>query len=567
MTVSFPKRKFKALLGAASAKSGMMFGMIVFDFLAVGSLLGEEKLAGFAIVVPVLSTGRFLADLIAFGAEYMFSRRMGSFARERARESVGTALIAAGVLGAAMALVMTLGRDFYLGFMGVSGDVRETVLGCWAVVTCYLAILPSLRLVEMLVYADGDLKLSSVGKLADVAVYIPAAIGLVAATDSIAGVTLAATLGEFVQFGILTRHFVRPGNEVVPRWRFSWRDLRDMLALSVTDSSVQVCWAGAILVLNAFTIVRFGERFLPVTAIAFSAIEISIFLDGIGQAFMPIAGMYFGERNFPDLRVTVNYACRISVVLGLAVGAVLFAAAPVLPIAYGVKDPAVFASAVFMLRALAFAMPFMSVLLMMTSQYVTMDAVALPVTITAFKDFVLLVAVPVGFGWAWGFNVLWIGVPAGYAFALVCSFAFVRVARREAFPWLIPPDDGTRLNVSYPLSIGSIRGTSAAIERFLVAHKVPPKTVLKTQLIVEETTMLGVEHNGDGKAVGEASVTVESLGGVRLITRDDGVIFDVTDADQQLQSFRCYVVANLMSAQREKNYLLTVSCNRAEYRF
>ena len=56
--------------------------------------------------------------------------------------------------------------------------------------------------------------------------------------------------------------------------------------------------------------------------------------------------------------------------------------------------------------------------------------------------------------------------------------------------------------------------------------------------------------------------------GVRLILRDSGKIFDITDTDTLPDSFREYVVANLMiAAQEYKSYITTTGYNRNELFF
>lgn len=55
--------------------------------------------------------------------------------------------------------------------------------------------------------------------------------------------------------------------------------------------------------------------------------------------------------------------------------------------------------------------------------------------------------------------------------------------------------------------------------------------------------------------------------GVRVILRDSGAIFDITDADAKVESFRRYVVSNLMLRQDRKLYLTTTGYNRNELFF
>ncbi len=54
---------------------------------------------------------------------------------------------------------------------------------------------------------------------------------------------------------------------------------------------------------------------------------------------------------------------------------------------------------------------------------------------------------------------------------------------------------------------------------------------------------------------------------VRMILRDSGILFDVTDADSLPVSLRQYVVARMMVAHDKKAYLTTTGYNRIELFF
>ena len=52
-----------------------------------------------------------------------------------------------------------------------------------------------------------------------------------------------------------------------------------------------------------------------------------------------------------------------------------------------------------------------------------------------------------------------------------------------------------------------------------------------------------------------------------MILRDDGVIFDITDAEADVSSLRQFVVAGIMEKQQHKKYLKTSGLNRNVFRF
>lgn len=55
--------------------------------------------------------------------------------------------------------------------------------------------------------------------------------------------------------------------------------------------------------------------------------------------------------------------------------------------------------------------------------------------------------------------------------------------------------------------------------------------------------------------------------GIRVILRDSGKFFDITDSDAIPDSFNQYMVSNLMVVHENKAYMLTIGYNRIEMFF
>ena len=72
--------------------------------------------------------------------------------------------------------------------------------------------------------------------------------------------------------------------------------------------------------------------------------------------------------------------------------------------------------------------------------------------------------------------------------------------------------------------------------------------------------MLIMEKNGNQEILSEISVFIDK--DVKLIIRDNGVIFDITSENSAMDSFRGYFVKNMMQHQEDKMNLTTTSYNR-----
>lgn len=77
-----------------------------------------------------------------------------------------------------------------------------------------------------------------------------------------------------------------------------------------------------------------------------------------------------------------------------------------------------------------------------------------------------------------------------------------------------------------------------------------------------------IDNNGKkaAKVIAEGSFTV-APGEVRVVFRDTGDITDITNEDAKVSSLRSFVIAGLMQAHRNRQYLSTIGCNRSMFSF
>ena len=74
---------------------------------------------------------------------------------------------------------------------------------------------------------------------------------------------------------------------------------------------------------------------------------------------------------------------------------------------------------------------------------------------------------------------------------------------------------------------------------------------------------------GGGPAGLAAAIAVKKKGVQRvlIIERDSGILFDLTDADNQIHGLSGFILSGLMEAHQEKAYLVTTGYNRNMIRF
>jgi hypothetical protein len=83
-----------------------------------------------------------------------------------------------------------------------------------------------------------------------------------------------------------------------------------------------------------------------------------------------------------------------------------------------------------------------------------------------------------------------------------------------------------------------------------------------SSLLVEETLMTVKERNRGKKINAELTVDRNDSKELTITIRDDGEIFDITDADAAVNSLRLYLVANIMTALPARRNMTTTGFNR-----
>ena len=554
--MSFVKMKFNRMLVVGTMTMAVNYVVMLSGAVIVGNLVGADGLSALNICTPVFGGASFLASLLSVGTALVFSRAMGAFDEQRAARVFSHAMVVAIGLGAAIFVAMWFGEMTFLDLTGVTGEVRLQAESYWRWQMIAMALLPSVLTLEALVYADGD---GAVALLAG-GLHVIGSIGLSCwytwRSGDTGGVSQGTALTMMAVLIACSAHFYRRNNHLRFRSGSSFSDLREILAGSLADSTIYLCWGVLILIVNRFAVAEFGQGLLPVVALAASVVEFSIVFDGVGEALIPVGGMYAGEDNKPAQRTLANHSALVATAEGIVCGALLWFLAPQIAAWYGFRgeSAALMPEAVRMARTLAFAMPFMGLLMMMNTHYLVVGHIPFAVSVTVMKDFVCPCAGALSLGAAFGVRGMWIGFVAGYVVAAAYPFLFVLVRHgRELFPWLIARDDGRSIDFTVRLTERSLFAAVDRIAEYLNGHDVFGVVVGRVKSVLADAGAATIGANRKRVAC-EYFVSLGEKGVARVVVRDDGRMANAKMRPPEIEGVTC-------------KRLNTIGCNRTEYRF
>lgn len=564
--MTFAGSKFRAFLPAATFAMAAEFLMGLSDSVICGHVVGETGLAAVNLMQGVFDIVNFVSLLVAIGASVLFSTEVGAFHLRRARGYFTLGLGMSVVMGLLMALVLALTRIPVLAAFGVAAEVHEAASAYWLWYLPAAVLQPIVFYLGTMCYADGDARLSMISYVVQIVGNCALSVPLTIVWGT-AGCAMGTGLGAFVGICALLFHFRRPSCMLGFSRHFAFSDILGITRTSLGDASKSIAKAVLMFALNAYVIARFGSEALPVLAVVVMTIGVSEIFDGVGNAAQPLIGVYVGENNGLLTRRVMRMALRLSLFEGVGVMTLLLACPRLMLSLAGLDDPALVHEAIVAVRLVSAALLGLAIVLLFNSYYVFIRREGISTALTLLAILVMPFALfPVG-GAFWGMRGVWgaLGAAPLVALGVFAVYLLVRFGARR-FPLLL--DDarnGDSRVFDLVLEPDSVCAVSTKVEEHVRRHGVDVVRAAKAALLVEETLMVVRDRNAGRCVLAEVTVDLNG-GGLTLVLRDDGEVFDITDSDAKISSLRSYLVSNLMGELPHRRNLTTTGFNRNVYR-
>ena len=556
----FGVEKFKGLLLAGSFTVLANYFVRLSDSVVAGNLLGPDALAGINLVSPILAGISFFSGLVSTGMATNYSLVMGRCEKTRARQFFMQALWMILGIGGLLAVLVFFGRESFVGYMGASESISAfansymTWTGPAVVLECLMG------LAIMLGYADGDVKLCTTAYAVNLVANLTVSVIAIRWWGmGAAGCSFATVAADVLSLAVMGSHFFRKSNTFAPIRHFSFGDSWRIMAASFGDAAAFLCDGLLFFFLNKYVILNFGSAVLPVVGVAVALWGFLEFFNGIGVAIQPIVTVYYGEGNMKSVSTVMNAAMKVAVLEGLAF-MLLFGIFPQLVTTLvGIHEPELVRQSAIAIRCMCGGFIALAFAGLFNSYYMFVERAFLAGAVT-FLCYLVLPVACVASGSLFGVEGVWAGMGIGpFAGLLFASFIIIPIAGWRAFPLLLSRDRDAKTHVfNLTLTDAEIVETSRKVGEL-------PGVPMRAALMTEEVFMAVKDRNRGKRVLGE--VTVDLNDGVRLVLRDDGEIFDITDADAEISSLRTFLVASIMESQKGRLNLVTTGFNRNVFEF
>ena len=565
MQVTFAGSKFAKLLPAATFAMVVEFLMGLADSAIAGHVLGENALSSVNLMQPVFNVVSFFAMLVGVGASVLYSREMGRFEKRRASEFFTQGLWCALGFGGIMLAAMAAFRTPVLSSFGVTGAVFEGASVYWLWFMPCAVLEPVAVFLTQMCYNDGDDRLCSVSYAAQLICNCAMSVPLTM-KFGLAGCAFGTVLGNMAAIAVMCVHFRRKTNTLTFVRHFSFRDAWRICACSAGDASIRLCYAVLFYMLTQYVITHFGPEKLPVLAVVTVVIGLSEAFDGVATAAQPLAAVYIGEGNVRLTRRIMNRATVAAAVEGALLTVVLLAFPGIVVRLVGMSDAALVADANAAVRLVSLGLVGTAVTMLYNSYYMFLSEMVLAIALTVLSTFLAPAVMCLALGAAMGESGVWLALGLAPYAALALVAAWIAWRRGSGKVPLLLDRHRERSTRVYDLVLDekSICAVSESIGKLLSTRRCAGRELAaRAALLVEETLMVVKDRNAGRRILAEVSLDMSH--GVSIVMRDDGEIFDITDADAQISSLRSYLVSSLMQATPGRRNMTTTGFNRNHF--
>jgi len=559
--VSFCGKKFNSMLLSATVVMTIVVLLLLSDLAIAGNLIGEEAVAAINILRTPYMFVLGLSSIISQGSSLLYSLRMGEFDKDAADRIFGQGLLGATLLCGLVCIVFTFGLDPYLHYLQPTAEIERLAREYAHFYIPTLTIYPMYMYIAAMIYTDGDESLSLIANLFLILGNIGFSIWM-GMKIGMAGISLGSLIGIAACTAVSCLHFFKKSNSLKPKIFVSLKSLWDVAKYSFVDAGIYIYFAIQSFVLTKLIITQFGGRHLEIYSVVVCLWQLTLIFDGIGQAFCPLVNVYRGEGNIPGVRKTMRFSFRTAVIEGIALTIVLFSGADLIPHFFDIRDPELIQATVRAVRIYSVTLLATSLLFLLTSYYLLTDKIGHAVLICFFKDLLTPLAFAVPLAFFYDLDYMWVGMSIAPVAALALSIYFTRLRfGTKGFPLYTDKPQGAIRSFDFYIDDQKVMHARDKVEQILLKSSASKRTVMRSMLLIEELFMLIKEKNPGKKVMAELTLYI-TQDQVKFVFRDDGIIFDITQEDDPINSIRGYMVASIMHEQKVRKNLTTTSFNR-----
>ena len=533
----------------------MMFAEMV-DVLVAGHLFGGRSISSIHLISPLILASSFASMMAVCGTAHHYSYEMGRFKKKLAEESAGQGFILTVICSVLLLIISFVIKNNFLESVTFSTKAAKYAWPYYTFIPFQLAVYPFFFLFQELVYADGGGRRCIYATVLQMAVNISASL-LLGRVMGMAGLSLGTLLGLLTSVAVYVSWFFDKRCSIRFRWHFEGKEIIEVFRFSYAHASLSLYTAISRMIINKFVALNFEDSVLVTITVVVNVMELSVLFEGIAQAVEPMVNIYYGEKNPDGIKKMMKHAMRVALYEGIAVALVLVVFSHSLPKLYGIHPQHIIEMCSVALRIIAPAMPLISLMILFAVYYSVTGHLGTTMLIALFRDLIFCTLFPVALGKVFGLQGIWFGMAFAYALTFVLFVLLLLHQHGEKFPLLLEKRDIVSQDVM--LTVASLMEIRDWAGKECDKRKIASNVKNRLEVMIEDLGMLIIDKNKKQPVLTEISISFKD--DIKVVMRDDGVLYDVTNPDEAL-SFRSMFISGLLKNGARSAYLFTQNYNR-----
>ncbi|MDO5329140.1 MAG: MATE family efflux transporter [Coriobacteriia bacterium] len=532
------------------------------DNVIAGNFINENALAAVGIVASVYNVIVFFSVIVGDGGAIYYSRFIGKFQKDNAYKSFCTSIFGTIIMGVVLCILITVFEDPILNFFGVSPGLLEYTHEYYSCFKFVGLVYPLYWLLYETVYNDGDEKIAALSDVIQLVFNLILSFVL-CQSYGLAGVSMATFICIVLSTLSLLIHFFKKSNSVKIKLAFNIKYLLNSIRYSVVEASTYLYSALITTILNKYFIMSFGDFYLPILNVALFGYALGDVGQGIGNAITPFVCIYNSEKNNSGIKTIMKFAIKASIVTGIILSLVTFLCADLITSFLGVVTPELVEKSIFVLRCFSITAFLLPIGYCFSQYYLITGRFAYGIVFIAIIYFIApYFCIVLGYEIA-GLDGTLIGFGVYPLAATLVIALFLLIKHGKKFPFLLKDRNNHVKNINVLLNKDSISSVQEQSRIFLNEYSCSTQVINRVELLIEEIAILVIRKNRN-KVIAEFTIIIED-DKVKIIERDNGVLFDITNVNQQCDDLNVYLLSNFMEYLAGRVYLKSTGFNRCSF--
>ena len=475
--------------------------------IAVGNILGSDKLAVMSLILPVYYVFATIGNMTGIGGSAVCAALTGERKTLECKKAFTATYIVTILFSAVVTAVFIVFLPVIAELLGARGDMLTDVKDYGIVMICGGVFTAGIYLSFNFLRLDGrsaatviTFVIMAVVNIAfDVILTIPIKLGMT-------GISIATSLGAAAAslFGVI---LISLKSELLGFTKISFSELMHYAAHIFKVGSPGATENASILmrsyILNNLIVSFIGATALSSLSVVNSvnSFALSVIAGGAG-ALVPLVGVLNSERDTVGIRKIIKASFAICTVILAAFIAVVALFAPQVAAVFGISSPDAQYATANAIRIFLISLPLSFVCNILIYLHLADGHTAISNIMTVLKNFVFIIMVAFIFMKLWGENGLWISFAVCEAGTLIVTAVMHLIAKKKNpnLSFFLLADDSIQKNgASISLSVKNtkddIMKCVGALEEFCDKNELTPKRSMLITLSMEELLLSVSEHS------------------------------------------------------------------------